>query len=241
MMSGKNRKAHAMKTIGVLLSCAGLLALACGCAKSPEKKAALEQQAAARAKVAELEKSLAACSDDALRIEGLREIIGIQAMESGDLDAALERYEKNESLLAHDAMSRIYVAVAQSMKAGREKKIENKLKWLRVGMNSFETLREEFPDDPMVGLYQASTYANFPPEVGAKLEVLDIISELRLRYASKEWTPSEGIAGQMEYIYSALERNFSDQASREEIKASRDEFASADPIFAVLNKETEQK
>jgi hypothetical protein len=240
-MTGKNRRTHAMKAFGLILSCVGMLALACGCAKSPEKKAALEKQDAARAKVTELEKALAASSDDALRIERLREIIGIQAMDSGDLDAAIDRYGKNESLLAHDAMSRIYVAVAQSMKAGREKKIENKLKWLRVGMNSFETLREEFPDDPMVGLYQASTYANFPPEVGAKLEVLDIISELRLRYASKEWMPSEDIAGQMEYIYSALERNFGDRASRQEIKASRDEFASADPVFAVLAKETEQK
>jgi hypothetical protein len=191
--------------------------------------------------VTELEKALAASSDDALRIETLREIIGIQSMDSGDLDAALERYGKNESLLAHDAMSRIYVAVAQSMKAGREKKIENKLKWLRVGMNSFETLRDEFPDDPMVGLYQASTYANFPPEVGAKLEVLDIISELRLRYASGEWTPSEDIAGQMEYIYSALERNFRDKASRDEIMASRVEFASVDPVFAVLKKEADKK
>jgi hypothetical protein len=225
----------AIRAAAIALPC--LLSLVCGCAMREEKQAEFDRRTAAKAEIGELENALREESDDSARIERLRAILGIEVMGLGDLSSALDRYGKNEGLLSRDPMSRVYVAVAQSMVAGREKKIENKLKWLMRGMGSFETLREEFPDDPMVYLYQASTYANFPPEVGAKAEVLGILSEMRGRYASGEWKPNGGISGQLEYLFAALERNYPDPASREEIRAERADFAAADPVFAALAKE----
>jgi len=220
--------------IAAVVGCA--LLLACGCAKSPQRKAELEKKAQARAKIAELETTVAKAQDDASRAKALRGILDIEVMDIGELKPALDLYAKNEALLSGDCASRVYVAVAQSMVAGREKKIENKLKWLRVGMNSFEALREEFPDDRLVYLYQASTYANFPREVGAKDEVLSILDDIRGRYERKAWAVEEGDVGNIDYIYATLERTYSDTSSKDELGASRKRFAALGPEFAALEK-----
>jgi hypothetical protein len=225
--------------IASFILCAALLVS--GCAMSAEKKAALDRKAAAKAEISGLESDLRGVSDEAARIDLLREILRIEVMGLGDLAPAIKRYAENEGLLSRDPMSRVFIAVAQSMTAGREKKIENKLKWLMRGMGSFEALREEFPDEAMVYLYQASTYANFPPEVGAKAEVLDILAEMRGRFASGDWDPSGGFSGQLEYVFAALERNYPDASSLEEIRAGRAEFAAADPEFAALAAEAGKK
>lgn len=217
----------------IALALAFALFASCGAAGSgAEKKAERERLAAAKAEVAELEKKLAAAGSDAERAECLRSIIGIEVMRTGDLDSALSRYEKGAALLAGDPMSRIYAAVAQSMMAGKVKKIEDKLAWLRRGMAGFDELREERPDDEMVPLYQASTYANFPREVGAKGEVLDILAAMRARYANGDWKLDEGEAGQVDYVYATLGRVYKDPESAAEIEASRAEFARDVPAFA---------
>lgn len=215
------------------LSCAAFLFT--GCAKSAAEREREERHSAARARIAELERGLEDMPADASKAERLRDIIGIETMSLGELVSAIERYEDNEALLSKDVLARCYVAVAQSMRAGQEKKIENKLKWLRYGMNSFESLREEFPDDQTVYLYQASTYANFPPEVGARDEVLDILSLMRDRYASGAWSLSEAYADQLGYIYGSLAANYKDADSIDAIGEHRDSFAAAIPAFAAAD------
>lgn len=216
----------------IALACALACALLASCgAASAERKAELERVAAARSEAAALEKELASASVDAERVERLRAILGIEVMRSGDLEPALKRYAKYESILKADAMSRIYSAVAQSMMAGRAKKIEDKLAWLRKGMTGFDELREEFPDDAMVPLYQASTYANFPREVGARDEVLDILDGMRDRYAKGDWRLGEAEARQVGYVYAILGRAWDDAESSAAIGASRSAFARDVPAF----------
>lgn len=220
---------------------AGLVVLLGGCAKSPQRKAELERRAEARAKIAELETAAAAAKDDSAKVGALREILRIEVMGLGDLKPALDRFSANQGLLSADCASRVYQAVAQSMVAGQEKKIESKLKWLRIGMNSFEALREEFPDEPLVYLYQASTYANFPREVGAKDEVLSIMDEIRGRFEKKAWQVDDGVLGNLEYVYATLGRAYPDPASKGDIQASRRRFAAIGPEFAALEKEPATK
>jgi hypothetical protein len=224
-----------MKAVARSLSLALAIALLVSCGASgglskAEKKAQLER--AAEAEKAELERRLAAASSDLDRLECLRSIMAIEAMRTGELDSAMGRFAKDRVLLERDAMSRIYLAVAQSMKAGQAKKIEDKLAWLRRGMSGFDQLREDFPDDMMVPLYQASTYANFPREVGARDEVLDILDGMRSRCAKGEWELDDGAAGQVAYVYATLGRAYPDAESSAAIEAGRSAFARDVPALA---------
>jgi hypothetical protein len=212
----------------------GLLA-SCGASSGlskAERKAQLERAAQAEAEKGGLERKLAAASSDQDRLSCLRSIMEIEVMRTGELDSALGRFARDRALLQRDAMARIYLAVAQSMKADRVKKIEDKLAWLRRGMSGFDELREEFPDDMMVPLYQASTYANFPREVGARDEVLDILDGMRSRCAKGEWELGEGSAGQVAYVFAALGRAYPDAESSAAIEAESSAFARDVPALA---------
>jgi hypothetical protein len=203
------------------------------CGKNDEAvkaRAALLADAQGRLEAAKA--ALGETRDDATRVVRLREILKIEAIELGDAKGALKYFDDNEKLLAADVQSRIFVAVGESMQAGKEKKIENKLAWLRKGMRSFERLGEEFPGDEMVRLYQASTYANFPAEVGASAETLDILEALRADYLDGTWALTAGAARQLAYIYENLEKNNIGAESVKEIKASRDAAAASLPLFA---------
>jgi hypothetical protein len=221
LKSGKNAALAAM---------ACLLALSCGGPAGAKEKAERERRELAKQEIAGLESELAR-SGQAGRTELLRSIMAIQVMRLGELSSALALYSKEEKLLSADVQARVYAAVAEAMTAGKVKKIEDKLKWLRKGMSSFEALLEEYPDNEFVHLYQASTYANFPREVGAKDEVLDIVAAMAERYRSGVWSLDDGAAGQLDYIYDNLKRNFPDAAS--DIEAHRGGIAAALPAYAA--------
>jgi hypothetical protein len=195
---------------GSLIVCVSLLALSCGPrAESPEQKAARERLAAARARTVELAAELKRSDlDAASRVGDLEELLKIQAMDIGALDEAVAAYRENEDILNDSYEARIYWAVALSMKAGQVEKIEDKLGWLRKGMKAWDDLNRDFPENEMVLLYQASTYANFPAEVGAKREVLDILDVMYAKYRSLAWKLEPGIADQLWYAYAQLLRNY---------------------------------
>ncbi len=216
---------------------AALALTSCGGPSSAERKAEAARLADARQRVAALESRIAAAKSDEETVEALRSILAVQAMELDENAAAIDRFQKNEALLADDRMARIYLAVAQSKMAGEAKKIEDKLSWLRKGMASFEALREEWPDDELVFLYQASTYASFPSEVGAKAEVLDLLAEIRDRYASGAWTVSRGAVSQLAWVFVALRKNYPDEDSRAEIDAVEDGFRAAFPPYEAAARE----
>jgi hypothetical protein len=232
MAGGKNGKkaafGRAARAMFAAMAC--LLALSCGGPSSAEKKAERERREQAKREIAGLESKLER-SGQAGRTELLRSIMAIQVMRLGELSSALDLYAKEEKLLSADVQARVYAAVAEAMTAGKVKKIEDKLKWLRKGMSSFEALLEEYPDEEFVYLYQASTYANFPREVGAKDEVLDIVAAMAERYRSGGWSLDDGAAGQLDYIYENLKRNFPDAASG--IEAHRAATAAALPAYAA--------
>jgi hypothetical protein len=187
-----------------------------------------------KADITELEQSYKSSSDDATRTERLRSILEIEVIKTGDVDSALKRFSSNEGLLSNDSMSRIYIAVAQCIKAGRMKKTEDKLAWLMKGMKGFDDLRSEYPDDELVYIYQASTYSNFPVEVGSRDEVLDLLATMSERYTSGSWSLSEGTAGQIAVIYKTLASIYKDAESSSIIETSRREFAQGNPRFADI-------
>jgi hypothetical protein len=234
MRAGRTAPSRAL-AIPISLAIAFSLLASCGASgglSKAERKARLERAAQAEAEKGELERKLAAASSDLDRLACLRSIMAIEVMRTGELDSAMGRFAKDRALLEADAMSRIYLAVAQSMKAGQVKKIEDKLAWLRRGMSGFDELREEYPDDIMVPLYQASTYANFPREVGARDEVLDILDGMRSRCAKGDWELGEGAAGQVAYVYATLGRAYPDAESSAAIGAGRSAFARDVPALA---------
>ena len=158
-------------------------------------------------------------------------MLAIQAMELDENEAAIELFGKHEDLLSGDVMARIYLAVAQSKMAGEAKKIEDQLSWLRKGMSSFETLREEFPEDEAVFIYQASTYASFPAVVGAKEEVLDILADTLDRYRSGAWSLNPGIADQLAWVFVTLRGIYPDKESQAEIDEAESSFSADLPIY----------
>ncbi len=230
--SQKSRKLSTARCAAFFLVTGGL-ALILSCAEDPKKAAERERIAALRSRKAELSAALTQATGEAA-IEKLRALIELDAMKLGDPDSALALYEEHEELLSQDMESRVLVATAQAMKAGIEKKIEDKLKWLMRGMATFEELREEFPDELSVILYQASTYANFPPEVGAAEEVLSLLSIIRERCASGFWPMDEGIASQISYTYAALMANISDEPVKTAALDQQRSFANAFPAYAAF-------
>jgi hypothetical protein len=222
----------------VIVACAALAAVvlsSCGGPTAAERKAERERRAEARTRLAGWESKLAATAGGATaggaEVEALRAILAIQVMELDENAAAIDRFRKHEDLLAGDVMARIYLAVAQSKMAGAAKKIEDKLRWLRAGMSSFESLREEFPDDENVFIYQASTYASFPPEVGAKAEVLDILSGILDRYRSGAWELHPVLADQLAWVFVTLRGNYPDEDSEAEIDEVESAFSADLPVY----------
>ncbi len=217
--------------VAAVLLASSCIALA-SCGSSEAKEAEKRRIAGLKAEVASLEGELKAAPDGGARVGCLRAILFIEVMQSGELESAIKRFEKNSDMLSGDLMSRIYIAVAESMMAGKVKKIEDKLSWLMKGMRRFDDLREEFPDDENVLLYQASTYANFPAEVGSRDEVLDILGAMAERYAAGRWRMSEGVAAQLAYVYRTLGSIYADDESAASIRESREAFAAAVPQAA---------
>ncbi len=232
MNAMRTRRAAAAALAAIAaIAAAACVALASCAPSSAEKKEERLKAAGLKSELTALEERLVSARETEARVDCLRSILDIEVMSLGDLESALKRFEKHKELLAGDPMSRIYAAIAQSMMAGKAKKIEDKLSWLMKGMRSFDDLRAEFPDEEDVLLYQASTYANFPSEVGARDEVLDILGEMADRYAAGDWRISEGVAGQIVYIYGTLGSAYPDAQSAELIGGSRDAFASRVPGF----------
>ena len=232
-----------MKGATTILCAALVAALAsCGGPTAAERKAEAERRAEARTRLESWESKLAAKSGAAAAesgtaaasdgvIEALRAILAIQVMELDENAAAIDRFGKHEDTLADDLMARIYLAVAQSKMAGESKKIEDQLSWLRKGMSSFESLREDFPDDENVYVYQASTYASFPAVVGAKAEVLDILTDTLDRYSSGAWSLNPGIADQLAWIFATLRSNYPDEDSGAEIDEVESAFGAEFPVY----------
>jgi hypothetical protein len=220
--------------IFVCVMVAAALLSSCGGQSSAQKKAEQERLAQARTRLEQWETKLTGMeAGTAPALEALRAIIAIQVMELDAPKAAIDRFEANRAFLDRDLMSRVYLAVAQAKMAGAAKKTEQKLSWLRQGMSSFETLRADYPDEETVYLYQASTYASFPAEVGAKAEVLDILAEMLDRYRGGQWQLSEGAAGQLEWVFSTLGKTYPDKDSAAEIGELEAAFSADLPAFQV--------
>lgn len=204
----------------------------CGGQSSAQKKAEQERLAQARTRLAQWETKLSGAeAGTAAAIEALRSIIAIQVMELDDPKAGIDRFGANRAVLEQDLMARVYLAVAQAKMAGAAKKIEQKLSWLRQGMSSFEALRADYPDEETVYLYQASTYASFPAEVGAKAEVLDVLTEMLDGYRGGKWQLSAGAAGQLAWVFSTLGKTYPDKDSAAEIGELEAAFRADLPVF----------
>jgi hypothetical protein len=204
----------------------------CGGKQAEAAKARAAYLAEARLRLEAAQAVLGSARDDAGRAKALADMLKIEVMELGDLQAAFKLFGDNESLLAKDLQARVFIAVAQSMQAGREKKIEDKLSWLRKGMRSFDDLVDEYPGNETVLLYQASTYASFPSEVGAVEETLDILASMRGSYESGAWKLESGTAGQLAWIYEALARNNPSGEGARLIRSSREAAERSLPAFA---------
>lgn len=158
-----------------------------------------------RAELKEIEAQLAQSPDDSALVESK---LGLLAVKLDEPEAALAYASEHQELLENSLYGNLYIAVAECKMAGIEKKVMDKMKWIRQGTERFDRIQRQWRENEDVYLYQAVTYSNFPSILGMGDDVLEKLSHIAEMYRSGAWQPDETDASLIWTSFSNLEKHY---------------------------------
>jgi tetratricopeptide (TPR) repeat protein len=140
--------------------------------------------------------------------EVLQSLILSELLEQNNTKKAVELYETNADVLSNWIMARVYYATALCRMAGESDNPSKQLKYVRQGMHEFELLREKWPDDGRIYIWQAITYSNFPEMLGAAQMVTETIELVNKNIMSNKWSFVTAELRQLVFAYINLAKEY---------------------------------
>jgi len=119
-------------------------------------------------------------------------------------------YKSHSYQLKDEPEYSVYYGTALCKKAGASKKIEDKLMWLKKGMNELDSVVNKNPDLPIGYIWRGVTYANLPPMLGATNIARADLNKVLKKHRSGDWKVSQSDLGIVYLGYLALSKNLDD-------------------------------
>lgn len=167
--------------------------------------------------------------------DAIERLMSEELLGRGKPQEILDLYEKNIARTGDRPMSRIYYATALCQKAGESDKPSEQLKYVRLGMGEFDKLRETYPDDGRVLVWQAVTYSHFPRMLGADILAVEAIDLANRMKNAGTWTFAPGELVQLTMAYLNLAKEFKSRQYFEAAeKQAADDGLEDDPELAAM-------